>query len=118
MNTARSLVALGVVLAALGSSQAVWAAQQKEEDSAYQWGRWAVLSPAAGGEPYVARQEPDAAKNARPGEADEFQPKALVTVQPPVADDPRDRLPPRNDPRDRLPPRLNGIGDRVAESQL
>jgi len=84
MNTARSLVALGVVLA-LGSSQAVWAAQQKEEDSAYQWGRWAVLSPAAGGEPYVAPQEPDAARNARPGEADEFQPKALVDdVTPPV----------------------------------
>ena len=84
MKTAQSLVALGVVLA-LGGSQAVWAAQQKEEDSAYQWGRWAVLSPAAGGEPYVAPQEPDAAKNARPGEADEFQPKALVgDVTPPV----------------------------------
>ncbi len=84
MNTARSLVALGVVLA-LGSSQAVWAAQQKEEDSAYQWGRWAVLSPSAGGEPYVAPQEPDAAKNARPGEADEFQPKAEVkNIEPPI----------------------------------
>jgi len=113
MNTAKKLVVIGVALV-LGMSTAANAAKQKEEDSVYKWGRWAVLSPAAGGQPYVAAITPDAVNNSRPGEADEFQPKVqdedIPPVQPPVvpptADDPRDRLPPRaNDPRDRLPPR-------------
>ncbi|GEM_PF-3431739 len=76
MNTAKKLTVVGVALA-LGMSAAANAAKQKEEDSVYKWGRWAVLSPAAGGEPYVAALEPDAANNKRPGEADEFQPKVV-----------------------------------------
>ncbi|GMQ88172.1 MAG: hypothetical protein BMS9Abin08_1399 [Gammaproteobacteria bacterium] len=83
MNSKTSLVALGLVLA-LGAGQEAWAAQQKEEDSVYQWGRWSVLSPAAGGDAYKAALAPDAANNARPGEADEFQPEVASVGTPPI----------------------------------
>jgi len=76
---------IGYLLAAtiLGTSQA-GLVQAKEEDSAYQWGRWAVLSPAAGGaEPYVAPDTPGAEFNARPGDASQFQPE-VASIQPPV----------------------------------
>ena len=60
MKLKTNLVAIGVVVA-LGAGQQVVAAQKKEEDSVYKWGRWAVLSPAAGGPPpYVAALAPDA----------------------------------------------------------
>lgn len=106
MKAVKSLITASVLLA-LGSVATAGAAE-KEEDSAYQWGRWAVLSPAAGGvETFVAVRAPGADFNNRPGEATPFQPETN-----PVADDPRDRLPPRppipsvpDDPRDRLPPR-------------
>ncbi len=115
MNRVRTYIAAGFALTMVLGSTAN-AANQKEEDSAYQWGRWAVLSPAAGGESYVAPPAPDVAFNLRPGDPG-FQPEVeSPTVQPPIivqppvippgADDPRDRLPPRaDDPRDRLPPR-------------
>lgn len=107
--------AVVTVLMALGVSFSANAAPQKEDDSAYKWGRWAVLSPAAGGEPYVAPLTPDAVNNARPETAIEFEAEVLAgdeppVIDPPVVDDPRDRLPPRveppvaDDPRDRLPP--------------
>ncbi len=87
MNTTKKLVVAGIALA-LGMGTTANAAQKKEEDSAYKWGRWAVLSPAAGGEPYVSHLTPDAVNNARPGEADEFQPNVLEEdVTPPVAID-------------------------------
>ena len=78
-------VALGLALA-LAAGQC-WATQQKkEEDSVYQWGRWSVLSPAAGGTTYQASVTPDAANNARPSDADEFQPKIVGTgPEPPPA---------------------------------
>lgn len=80
MRSASSLVAVGVALA-LSAGQAV-AATQQEEDSVYQYGRWAVLSPAAGaGEPYVAAMTPDAANNLRPEEG--FGPE-LTAVEVPV----------------------------------
>jgi hypothetical protein len=98
MNAAKNLITASVLLA-LGVSTGVYAAP-KEEDSAYQWGRWAVLSPAAGGQdPYVAVNTPGADFNARPGDASEFEPKIEpgppVPPPPTVTDDPRDRLPPR-----------------------
>ena len=71
MNTLRNML---VLLAA--GAQTVWAERAAVQDSVYEWGRWALLSPAAGGEPYVAALPPDAANNARPGEASEFQPKS------------------------------------------
>lgn len=61
--------------AALVLSGHIVVAQEPEQDSAYQWGRWAVLSPAAGGQPFIAPDDPGAQFNARPGEASEFQPK-------------------------------------------
>ena len=86
MKSGIRLVALGLVLA-LGAGQEAWAAQQ-EEDSVYRWGRWAVLSPAAGGDSYEESVTPDAANNARPGDAQEFQPEVasvgLPPAQPPV----------------------------------
>ena len=67
----------------LGAGQQVVAAQKKEEDSVYKWGRWAVLSPAAGGPPpYVAALEPDAVNNARPEEAEEFSPQVEGLAEP------------------------------------
>jgi len=96
----------------LGISQA-GLVQAKEEDSAYQWGRWAVLSPAAGGaEPYVAVDTPGAEFNARPGDASQFQPEILSVgtapeppVQPPiVVPNPPGNPPPIGDPRDGLLP--------------
>ena len=107
MNSTKSLVALGVMLA-LGAGQQVWA-QDKEEDSVYQWGRWAVLSPAAGGEPYVPPVIADAANNARPGDASQFQPElAGVSTPPPGPAEPPIAVPgpvdpPGGDPRG-LPP--------------
>jgi len=84
MKSGIRLVAIGLVLASSAGQQA-WAAQQKEEDSVYRWGRWAVLSPAAGGDSYEESVTPDAANNARPGDAQEFQPEvASVGVPPPV----------------------------------
>ncbi len=87
MNTTRTLVVAGIALA-LGVSAAAQAAKQKEEDSAYKWGRWAVLSPAAGGEPYRQPLAPDVDNNARPGEAEEFEPRVLTEetnpTEPPV----------------------------------
>lgn len=74
MNTTSKLVVAGIALALGLSSAADAANKKKEEDSAYKWGRWAVLSPAAGGEPYVARLEPEAVHNARPHDSDEFHP--------------------------------------------
>jgi hypothetical protein len=111
MKRAKRIVVLATGMV-LGAAQGAWAAQQPpEEDSAYRWGRWAVLSPAAGGtEPYVQVATPGADYNARPGDASQFDPVVLSTeTPPPVADDPRDRLPPppppvTDDPRDRLPP--------------
>lgn len=123
MKSGVKLLALSVALALGGTQIAFAAKQQREEDSVYEWGRWAVLSPAAGGEPYVAAAEPDASNNIRPDGADEFSPKVTSTPEepvippgpptppvtppePPSTSDPRDRLPPRaSDPRDRLPPR-------------
>ena len=82
MKLNKKLVAIGVVLA-LGAGQQVGAAQKKEEDSVYKWGRWAVLSPAAGGPPpYVAALAPDAVNNARPEEAEEFSPKVEGLAEP------------------------------------
>ena len=77
MNAPRSVIVLGFGLL-MGAGQTV-CAEQETQDSVYKWGRWAVLSPAAGGgEPYVAALEPDAANNARPGEASEFQPTVIL----------------------------------------
>ncbi|MGD8842404.1 MAG: hypothetical protein PVJ83_02925 [Gammaproteobacteria bacterium] len=84
MKPAKSVVA-PVVAALLAAAPLALAAQQDvifisgyptEQDSVYQWGRWAVLSPAAGGaEPYQAASTPGAEFNARPGDASEFQPE-------------------------------------------
>ena len=111
MTTAKKQIIAGCVLTLLFGATANAAGQKKkEEDSAYQWGRWAVLSPAAGGQPFVSPKMPAAANNIRPDEIGDTVPQILVNdtpvITPPVIDDPRDRLPPRtNDPRDRLPPR-------------
>lgn len=99
----------------LGICQTV-AVQAKEEDSAYQWGRWAVLSPAAGGaEPYVAVDTPSAEFNARPGDSSQFQPEILS-----VGSEPQ---PPITDPGDRprppvIPPVITDPGDRPRPPSL
>lgn len=98
-------------LVMVATAAGVWAgcgaamAQQKEEDSAYRWGRWAVLSPAAGGaEPFVAALEPGSQFNPRPEDPGFNKTPELIPPSP--ADDPRDRPPPQltDDPRDRPPP--------------
>jgi hypothetical protein len=87
MKSLKRVAALGLVLV-FSTGQQAWAAQQKEEDSVYRWGRWSVLSPAAGGDSYEGSVTPDAANNARPSDADEFQPKVasvgIPPVQPPI----------------------------------
>jgi hypothetical protein len=83
MRSQRPIVYLAAA-AILGICQ-TGLAQAKEEDSAYHWGRWAVLSPAAGGaEPYVAAKTPGAEFNARPGDASQFQPEILSVGTAPV----------------------------------
>ncbi len=104
---------LALLLTGIGlyGAQASFAAVP-EGDSAYRWGRWAVLSPAAGGvQPFVAASTPETQFNPRPCDAG-FCPEVIATeTPPPPTDDPRDRLPPApppqvaDDPRDRLPPR-------------
>jgi len=94
MNAMRSVVALALGLL-VGADQTVWAEQAKTQDSVYKWGRWAVLSPAAGGEPYVAALTPDASNNARPGDASEFQPTVILSgVGPTDPGQPPINLPP------------------------
>ena len=83
MKSLKRVAALGLVLA-LGAGQEAWAAQQQEEDSVYRWGRWAVLSPAAGGDSYEGSEKPDAANNARPSDASAFQPEVASVGVPPV----------------------------------
>ncbi len=92
MKPVKQTVVVGIALA-LGMTSAADAATQKEEDSAYQWGRWAVLSPAAGGsEPYAAGISPVSQNSPRPETALEYDPEILDDD---ATDDPRDRLPPR-----------------------
>ena len=111
MKSLKRVAALGLVLA-LSAGQQAWAAQQQEEDSVYRWGRWAVLSPAAGGDSYEGQVTPDAANNARPGEASEFQPEVASVALPPIPPglppslepNPPGAQPPSGDPRDGLLP--------------
>jgi len=117
MKSGKRLIALGLLLA-FGAGQEAWAAQQKEDDSVYRWGRWAVLSPAAGGDSYEGALTPDAANNARPGDASEFQPVVASVgtpipppIQPPqppqppvVVPNPPGQPPPPGGPRGTLPP--------------
>jgi hypothetical protein len=115
MRSQRPIVYLAAA-AILGICQ-TGLAQAKEEDSAYHWGRWAVLSPAAGGaEPYVAVKTPGAEFNARPGDASQFQPEILsvgtAPVPPGIGDivpgDPIGNLPLPPPPPPAVPP---SIGD-------
>ena len=71
-----------VMTAALAVGQSA-VAQEPAGDSAYQWGRWAVLSPAAGGEPFRAPDEPGADFNVRPGEL--YGPEVVSLGAPPVS---------------------------------
>ena len=100
MKFSMRLVALVLVF---GASQEVWAAQQKENDSVYRWGRWAVLSPAAGGDSYKSSVTPDAANNARPGDAVEFQP-VVASVGSPIVPPVRPPGPPSIGPVDPTTP--------------
>ena len=80
MSANKHLIALATT-AAMTLSQSAFA-QEPAGDSAYQWGRWAVLSPAAGGEPFRAPDDPGADYNVRPG--DLYGPEVLSTQAPPV----------------------------------
>ena len=80
MSASKHLIALAISTALAIGQSAV--AQEPAGDSAYQWGRWAVLSPAAGGEPFSAPDAPGAAYNVRPG--DLYGPEVLSTQAPPV----------------------------------
>lgn len=89
----------------------VWAAcqtavaQQKEEDSAYRWGRWAVLSPAAGGaEPFVAADTPGSQYNPRPDDPGYGRTPTLSQTPPVVVPNPPGNPPPVGDPRGLPPP--------------
>lgn len=106
MSANKYLLALPAISLVLASQ--IGFAAEAAQDSAYQWGRWAVLSPAAGGQPFRQPAEPGAVGNYRP--TDYFDPVVQTIQPPPVVSDPRDRLPVRpppvvSDPRDRLPPR-------------
>lgn len=103
MKLIRQLSALSVALT-LGAVQQVCIAAQGQ-DSVYKWGRWAVLSPAAGGPPpYVPALTPDAVNNARPEEAIEFSPQVLGLEAPGVVPNPPGEPPPSGDPRSNPPP--------------
>jgi hypothetical protein len=118
MNTAKRIIVLAAGLMLSTAHSAFAAQQQSEEDSAYRWGRWAVLSPAAGGaEPYVQVATPGADFNARPGDASEFDPVIASTETPPpayqppvVVPNPPGNPPPVGGPREGLlpqPPLVN-----------
>jgi hypothetical protein len=113
MSSVRQISYLAAVTI-LGISFVSLSAQAKEQDSAYQWGRWAVLSPAAGGpEPYVAVKTPGAEFNARPGDASEFQPEIASFGTPPsgppsLVPNPPGQLPPIGGGRPRPPEAIPG----------
>lgn len=112
MNTTRHFAMIGLALV-IGTGQSLVSAQEKEEDSVYSYGRWAVLSPAAGGiEPYVATDTPVALNNTRPEEPfgptvlaigiDPSTPPPIVvppTSPPVVVPNPPGNPPPVGDPR-------------------
>ena len=108
MKIKRHTIALAITAALALGQNAV--AQDTTEDSAYQWGRWAVLSPAAGGEPFRAPDAPGSDFNARPSDADAFQPEIASISSPPlsqppiVVPNPPGQQPPSGDPRDGLLP--------------
>ena len=66
MSANKHLTALAISTALVIGQSAL--AQEPAGDSAYQWGRWAVLSPASGGEPFSGPDEPGADFNVRPGD--------------------------------------------------
>lgn len=111
MKPAKSVIAPAVA-ALLAAAPLAFAAQQVEQDSVYKWGRWAVLSPAAGGaEPYQAASTPGAEFNARPGDASEFQPElaglGIPTLPPPSIGDVDPNIPVVTQPPTvRTPPNL------------
>jgi len=106
MSANKHLTALAISTALVIGQSAL--AQEPAGDSAYQWGRWAVLSPASGGEPFSGPDEPGADFNVRPG--DLFSPELAssggslppVTLSPPsVVPNPPGALPPIGDGRER-----------------
>jgi hypothetical protein len=105
VSARKQIIALAVTTVLTVGQSAL--AQEPAGDSAYQWGRWAVLSPAAGGEPFRAPDDPGAEFNVRPGEF--YGPEVQSTLAPPVnppITDPGDR------PRPTPPPIVNDPGDR------
>ncbi len=118
-----------VVLAMAATLSQGAMAQEASKDSAYQWGRWAVLSPAAGGQAYQAPSEPGADNNYRPG--DFYDPQVQALVAPPVGPPTIVPNPPGNPPlvgdprgeRPILPPfvvpnPLGAIGDPRGERPI
>ena len=108
MSANKHLIALAISTALAIGQSAV--AQEPAGDSAYQWGRWAVLSPAAGGEPFSAPDAPGAAYNVRPG--DLYGPEVASLGEPPVppvrppvvVPNPPGQPPPSGGPRGTIPP--------------
>ena len=110
MSANKHLIALAVAVTAAVSQNAE--AQEPAGDSAYQWGRGAVLRPAAGGQPYQAPLEPGADKNYRPGDyfdpvvqaAPPTMPPVVVPNPPVVVPNPPGNPPPVGGPRQGLLP--------------
>ncbi|MDT8387423.1 MAG: hypothetical protein RQ736_07910 [Thiogranum sp.] len=112
MNTTRHFAMLGLALV-VSAGQSLVSAQENEQDSVYSYGRWAVLSPAAGGiEPYVATDTPVALNNTRPEEPfgptvlaigidPSTPPPVVVPPNPPpiIVPNPPGNPPPVGDPR-------------------
>jgi len=121
MSANKHLIALAISTAlAIGQSAL---AQEPAGDSAYQWGRWAVLSPAAGGEPFRAPDDPGADYNVRPG--DLYGPEVLSTQAPPVIQtppqvvaNPPGQLPPIGDGRVRPPAPTPGSQPPIGDGRV
>ena len=138
MSANKHLIALATT-AAMTLSQSAFA-QEPAGDSAYQWGRWAVLSPAAGGEPFRAPDDPGAYYNVRPGDLygpevaslgvqtpvqPPLQPPVQPPVQPPIVlapptvqPNPPGALPPIGDGRVRPPAPAPGSQPPIGDGRV
>ncbi len=89
MEVKKSLIAIGISSALVMGAWTTAVAKTGDDDSVYQWGRWAVLAPAAGVEEVIA-YAPAGTDNLGSCESSENCPTPLFTdtPEPPVPPEP------------------------------
>ncbi|MBI5463091.1 MAG: hypothetical protein HY941_12975 [Gammaproteobacteria bacterium] len=82
MKFTKSVLAISIAVAVSGVAGA--ANKQKDDDSVHQWGRWAVLMPAAGDEAAPLAGADLGGRDLRPEDAQDYDRRVKVSEAPPV----------------------------------